>query len=259
MNYNHNFHLVNYSPWPLIGSISLMLLLSSLIKMFYFKDFFFLFLSIFIILMIMYQGWRDISRESTFQGFHSFNVFFNLKLGMLLFIISEIFLFLFFWSFFHFSLCQLIELGMKWPPIGVNSFNPFMIPLLNTIILLTSGISITWSHHSLLNNNYKQFFYSLLITLILGFYFSILQLYEYLESSFNISDSSYGSMFFLATGFHGLHVLIGTIFLFICFIRMMFIHFSYNHHFGFEAAAWYWHFVDVVWLFLYISIYWWGN
>lgn len=134
-----------------------------------------------------------------------------------------------------------------------------MVPLLNTIILLTSGISVTWSHHSLLNNNFKQFFFSLFITLILGLYFSILQLYEYLDSSFNISDSSYGSIFFLFTGFHGLHVLIGTIFLFICFFRILFIHFSLNHHFGFEAAAWYWHFVDIVWLFLYIFIYWWGG
>lgn len=138
-------------------------------------------------------------------------------------------------------------------------FNPFIIPLLNTIILLTSGISITWAHHRLINNNYKQLFYGLLITIILGIYFSILQLFEYIEASFNISDSSYGSTFFLATGFHGLHVLIGTTFLIICFIRNLIIHFSSNHHFGFEAAAWYWHFVDIVWLFLYISIYWWGN
>lgn len=165
----------------------------------------------------------------------------------------------FFWRFFHLRLTQIIELGIKWPPTGIKVFNPFIIPLLNTIILLTSGISITWAHHRLINNNYKQLFYRLLITIILGIYFSLLQLFEYLEASFNISDSSYGSTFFLATGFHGLHVLIGTTFLIICFIRNILIHFSANHHFGFEAAAWYWHFVDIVWLFLYISIYWWGN
>lgn len=209
---------------------------------------------------MIYQWWRDISRESTFQGFHSFNVFLRIKLGIILFIISEVLFFTsFFWRFFHLRLTQIIELGIIWPPSGILTFNPFIIPLLNTIILLSSGISITWSHHRLLNNNYNQFFNSLLITIILGIYFSILQVYEYIDSSFNISDSSYGSIFFLATGFHGLHVLIGTIFLAICFLRNIFIHFSLNHHFGFEAAAWYWHFVDIVWLFLYISIYWWGN
>lgn len=210
--------------------------------------------------MIIYQWWRDIDRERTIQGFHSNNVFNRIKLGIILFIISEIFFFIsFFWRFFHIRLTQIIELGIKWPPTGIIVFNPFIIPLLNTIILLTSGISITWAHHRILNNNYKQFFNSLIITIILGIYFSFLQIYEYLEASFNIADSSYGSTFFLATGFHGLHVLIGTTFLIICFFRNLLIHYSQNHHFGFEAAAWYWHFVDIVWLFLYISIYWWGN
>lgn len=228
--------------------------------MFHQKYFNIYFISIILILLIIYQWWRDIARERTYQGFHSFNVFKGIKLGIILFIISEIFFFIsFFWRFFHLSLTQIIELGIKWPPIGIEVFNPFIIPLLNTIILLTSGISITWSHHRLLNNNYSQFFNRLLITIILGIYFSILQLFEYLEASFNISDSSYGSTFFIATGFHGLHVLIGTTFLIICFLRNLFIHFSSIHHFGFEAAAWYWHFVDIVWLFLYISIYWWGN
>nr|WKW84044.1 cytochrome c oxidase subunit 3 [Sitodiplosis mosellana] len=260
MNYNHNFHLVNYSPWPLIGSLSTMILLTATINMFYNKSNMIYFMAIMITLMIMYQWWRDISRESTLQGFHSFNVLLGMKLGMILFIISEILFFIsFFWSFFHLSLTQMIELGMKWPPTGIKVFNPFMIPLLNTVILLTSGISVTWAHHSLINNSYKQLFYSLMITILLGIYFSMLQLFEYLEAPFNISDSSYGSTFFLATGFHGLHVLIGTIFLTICFMRNLLIHFSNNHHFGFEAAAWYWHFVDIVWLFLYISIYWWGN
>lgn len=199
-------------------------------------------------------------RERTLQGLHSNNVFLNIKIGIILFIISEIFFFIsFFWRFFHIRLTQSIELGIKWPPTGIFSFNPFIIPLLNTIILLTSGISITWAHYRLINNNFLNFKYRLLITIILGIYFSFLQGYEYIEARFNISDSSYGSLFFLTTGFHGIHVLVGTIFLIVSFIRNLNIHYSNNHHFGFEAAAWYWHFVDIVWLFLFISIYWWGN
>lgn len=213
-----------------------------------------------ITLLIIFQWWRDITRERTFQGLHSSKVFLRIKIGIILFIISEIFFFFsFFWRFFHLSLTQCIELGIKWPPTGIQVFNPFIIPLLNTIILLTSGISITWAHYSLINNKFKRFISRISITIILGIYFSFLQTYEYLEAQFNISDSSYGSTFFIATGFHGLHVLIGTLFLIISFLRNLKIHFSKNHHFGFEAAAWYWHFVDIVWLFLYISIYWWGN
>jgi len=167
------------------------------------------------------------------------------------------FLFLFFEVFFHTRLSPNIELGINWPPIGITPFNPFQIPLLNTVILLSSGISVTWAHHSLLENNYTQVNSSLLITILLGIYFSILQAYEYLEAPFTIADSGFSSTFYIATGFHGLHVLIGTLFLFICLYRRLNHHFSKYHHFGFEAAAWYWHFVDVVWLFLYISIYWW--
>jgi len=211
-------------------------------------------------MMIIFQWWRDITRERTFQGFHTKKVLLGLKWGIILFIISEIFFFIsFFWSFFHSSLSPSIELGINWPPINIYSFDPFKIPLLNTIILLSSGISITWAHHRLLINNFKQIYKRLIITILLGIYFSILQLLEYLEAQFSISDSIYGTTFFISTGFHGLHVLIGTSFLLICLIRHQFNNFSNNHHFGFEAAAWYWHFVDVVWLFLYISIYWWGN
>jgi cytochrome c oxidase subunit 3 len=143
--------------------------------------------------------------------------------------------------------------------MGLTPFNPFQIPLLNTLILLTSGVSVTWRHYRLMENNYTKAKISLIITIILGIYFSILQLYEYIEASFSIADSVYGSSFFIATGFHGIHVLIGTTFLFICLLRHLNFHFSNIHHFGFEAASWYWHFVDVVWLFLYVSIYWWGG
>nr|UJG45545.1 cytochrome c oxidase subunit III [Monoclona rufilatera] len=257
---NHPFHLVDYSPWPLTGSISTMTLVAGLVKWFHQYDMSLFLLGLMITLLTMYQWWRDISREGTFQGLHTFNVMIGLKWGMILFIVSEIFFFIsFFWSFFHSSLSPSIELGMMWPPMGINPFNPFQIPLLNTAILLTSGVTVTWAHHSLMENNHSQTVQSLFFTILLGIYFSILQAYEYIEASFTIADSVYGSSFFMATGFHGLHVLIGTTFLLICLIRHMNFHFSKNHHFGFEAAAWYWHFVDVVWLFLYISIYWWGS
>nr|YP_009537979.1 cytochrome c oxidase subunit III [Athyma recurva]AYN60722.1 cytochrome c oxidase subunit 3 [Athyma recurva] len=259
-NYNHPYHLVDYSPWPLTGAIGVMTLVTGLVKWFHNFNLNLLILGYIIILLTMYQWWRDICREGTFQGKHTILVKKGLRWGMILFIISEIFFFIsFFWAFFHSSLSPNIEIGSMWPPMSIMPFNPFQIPLLNTIILITSGISVTWTHHALMENNFTQTSQSLFITILLGIYFSILQAYEYIEAPFSISDSIYGSTFFMATGFHGLHVIIGTIFLSTCFIRHLYNHFSNNHHFGFEAAAWYWHFVDVVWLFLYISIYWWGN
>nr|AML26114.1 cytochrome c oxidase subunit III [Curculionidae sp. BMNH 1274272] len=260
MKKNHPFHLVDQSPWPILGSLSMFSMMMGLIKWFHLFNPNLLLLSLLTNILIMYQWWRDITRESTFQGLHTMKVTTGLRWGMILFITSEIFFFLaFFWAFFHSSLSPNIELGLTWPPKGINPFNPLEIPLLNTLILLSSGLTITWSHHSLMENNYIQSIQSLLITVILGFYFSILQMYEYIEAPFTIADSVYGSTFFMTTGLHGLHVIIGSSFLMICLIRMYKNHFSHNHHFGFEAAAWYWHFVDVVWLFLYISIYWWGS
>nr|YP_004935249.1 cytochrome c oxidase subunit III [Arachnocampa flava]AET13074.1 cytochrome c oxidase subunit III [Arachnocampa flava] len=257
---NHTFHLVNYSPWPLTGAIGTMTMMMGLIKWFHHYNMNLIFLGLMIILLTMFQWWRDISRESTFQGLHTIKVMLGMQWGMILFIVSEIFFFIsFFWTFFHSSLSPNIELGMLWPPMGISPFNPFQIPLLNTIILLSSGMTVTWAHHSLMDNNFYQTSQSLFFTILLGIYFTILQAYEYMEASFSIADSIYGASFFVATGFHGLHVLIGTMFLLICLIRHLNFHFSKNHHFGFEAAAWYWHFVDVVWLFLYVSIYWWGN
>nr|YP_008757639.1 cytochrome c oxidase subunit III [Nesidiocoris tenuis]AFI54855.1 cytochrome c oxidase subunit III [Nesidiocoris tenuis] len=258
--HNHPFHLVDYSPWPLTGSIGALTLVSGLVMLFHKNSLNMLLLGVIIVLMTMYQWWRDIIREGTFQGKHTYKVVQGLKLGMILFIISEILFFVsFFWAFFHSSLTPVIEIGGNWPPVGITTFNPTQIPLLNTMILLCSGISITWAHHSLMNSDHKNTTISLMITVALGIYFSILQGYEYLEAMFSISDSIYGSCFFMATGFHGLHVLIGTLFIMICMMRQIKHHFSKNHHFGFEASAWYWHFVDVVWLFLYITIYWWGS
>nr|AYQ19067.1 cytochrome c oxidase subunit 3 [Cleridae sp. 2 ACP-2013] len=259
-NKNHPFHLVDYSPWPLLGALSAMTIMMGLIKWFHQFNNNLLFLGLLIMLLIMYQWWRDVVREGTFQGLHTLKVTLGLRWGMILFITSEVFFFIsFFWGFFHNSLSPTIEIGLTWPPAGISTFNPIQIPLLNTLILLTSGLTVTWAHHSLMENNYNQALQGLLLTVILGIYFTMLQAYEYYEASFSISDAIYGSSFFMATGFHGLHVIIGTTFLLICLIRHSLNHYSKIHHFGFEAAAWYWHFVDVVWLFLYISIYWWGS
>nr|YP_010022724.1 cytochrome c oxidase subunit III [Polleniopsis mongolica]QOP39572.1 cytochrome c oxidase subunit III [Polleniopsis mongolica]QXG15705.1 cytochrome c oxidase subunit III [Polleniopsis mongolica] len=257
---NHPFHLVDYSPWPLTASIGAMTMVTGMIKWFHQYDVNLLVLGNIITMLTVYQWWRDISRESTFQGLHTNVVIMGLRWGMILFILSEVLFFMsFFWAFFHSSLSPSIELGINWPPMGIIPFNPFQIPLLNTVILLTSGITVTWAHHSLMESNHSQATQSLFFTIILGIYFTMLQAYEYIEAPFTIADSVFGSTFFMATGFHGIHVLIGTTFLLMCLIRHLMNHFSKNHHFGFEAAAWYWHFVDIVWLFLYISIYWWGS
>nr|QHR79551.1 cytochrome c oxidase subunit III [Necrobia ruficollis] len=259
-NKNHPFHLVDYSPWPLLGAFGAMTTMMGLIKWFHQYDNNLLLLGLMITSLIMYQWWRDIVREGTFQGLHTFKVTLGLRWGMILFITSEVFFFVsFFWGFFQNSLSPSIKIGLNWPSMGIKTFNPIQIPLLNTLILLTSGLTVTWAHHGLMENNYSEALQGLLLTVILGIYFTMLQAYEYYEASFTISDAIYGSSFFMATGFHGLHVIIGTTFLLVCLIRHFNNHYSSTHHFGFEAAAWYWHFVDVVWLFLYISIYWWGS
>nr|YP_009935549.1 cytochrome c oxidase subunit III [Prosopocoilus astacoides]QNS37128.1 cytochrome c oxidase subunit III [Prosopocoilus astacoides]UTM10019.1 cytochrome c oxidase subunit III [Prosopocoilus astacoides castaneus] len=257
---NHPFHLVDASPWPILGAFSAMITMVGIIKWFHMFNHNLLLLGFLVTGLVMYQWWRDISREGTFQGLHTYPVTMGLRWGMILFITSEVFFFIsFFWGFFHSSLSPTIELGMNWPPKGITPFNPLQIPLLNTLILLSSGLTVTWAHHSLIENNFNQTAQGLALTVILGIYFTLLQAYEYKEAPFTIADAVYGSSFFMATGFHGIHVIIGTTFLAVCLFRHMNNHFSSIHHFGFEAAAWYWHFVDVVWLFLYISIYWWGS
>lgn len=259
-NKNHPFHLVEVSPWPILGALRALTFMTGIIKWFHLNNTNLFFIRMVSIILIIFQWWRDIIREGTFQGHHTFIVTIGLRWGIILFITSEVFFFIsFFWGFFHRRLSPSIEIGLLWPPKGILPFNPTQIPLLNTLILLSSGLTVTWAHHSLIENNYKQALDRLVITVLLGIYFSILQAYEYKEAPFTIADAVYGASFFIATGFHGIHVLIGTSFLLICLIRHFKNHFSSIHHFGFEAAAWYWHFVDVVWLFLYLSIYWWGG
>lgn len=258
--FNHPFHLVDKRPWPLTGSLGAIIIICGIINWFHKFDNKILLLGYLILILTIIQWWRDVIRERTFQGCHTKFVEAGLRWGIILFIVSEILFFIsFFWAYFHSSLSPNIEIGNTWPPIGIKPFNPIEIPLLNTTILLSSGITITWAHHRIINSNYTQTIQRLFLTVTLGIYFTVLQAFEYWEAPFTISDSVYGRSFFIATGFHGIHVIIGTIFILIIIIRHINWHFSKNHHFGFEASAWYWHFVDVVWLFLYLSIYWWGS
>nr|WME17539.1 cytochrome c oxidase subunit III [Scelimena sp. 1 XDL-2023a] len=260
MKNNHPFHLVDPSPWPLTGALGALILTTGLAKWFHTYNPSIMYMGLMVIIMTMIQWWRDIAREATFQGLHTKKVMTGMRWGMILFISSEVlFFFSFFWAFFNSSLSTNVELGLMWPPAGIQPFNPMNIPLLNTMILLSSGMTVTWAHHSILESKHNQATQSLALTTILGLYFTALQAYEYMEAQFSIADSVYGSTFFMATGFHGIHVIIGTTFLMVCLKRLMSMHFSATHHLGFETAAWYWHFVDVVWLFLYISVYWWGK
>nr|YP_010502214.1 cytochrome c oxidase subunit III [Leocrates chinensis]UXC96459.1 cytochrome c oxidase subunit III [Leocrates chinensis] len=254
------FHLVEFSPWPLTGSIGALVLTIGLTSWFHGRGMICMLMGLLIILLTMVQWWRDVVREGTFLGHHTSPVTKGLRWGMILFITSEVlFFFAFFWAFFHSSLAPAVELGCMWPPAGIDPINPFSVPLLNTTVLLASGVTVTWAHHGLMEGDRKGAIQGLMMTVALGVYFTALQAAEYYEAPFTIADSVYGSTFFVATGFHGLHVLIGSSFLAVCLLRVLAHHFSPGHHFGFEAAAWYWHFVDVVWIFLYLCIYWWGS
>ena len=254
------FHLVEISPWPLTGSLGAFITTVGLTSWFHGYGDICLILGLFIIFLTILQWWRDVIRESTFIGYHTSFVARSQRIGIILFIVSEVmFFFAFFWSFFHRSVAPSPEIGCIWPPSGVFPINPFSIPLLNTIVLLTSGVTVTWAHHSLLEIKLNKAIQALALTVLLGVYFTLLQWGEYIEAPFTIRDRVYGTTFFVITGFHGLHVLIGSMFLLVCLIRIASNHFSQSHHAGFEAAAWYWHFVDVVWIFLYICIYWWGS
>jgi len=209
---------------------------------------------------MMFVWWRDIIREGTFEGQHTSTVQLGLRMGMLLFIVSEIMFFVaFFWAFFHSSFNPSPAIGGVWPPAFFEVLNAWEIPFLNTVILLNSGATVTWAHHAIVWGNKRSASLALISTIFLAVIFTALQVFEYTSASFSISDGIYGSCFYMATGFHGFHVFIGTCFLTVCLIRLNLNHFTKEHHFGFEAAAWYWHFVDVVWLFLFVTIYWWGS
>lgn len=258
----HLYHIVDVSPWPLASSMGALLLTSGFACYMHRVEYgmaLFL-LGLLVLLTSMYVWWRDIVRESTFQGNHTLIVQRGLKIGFILFICSEVVFFGgFFWAFFHSSLSPSILLGAVWPPVNVVGLNPYGIPMLNTAILLLSGFSITWVHFGLISGNYNEVNYGFLVTLGLAVFFTVLQVGEYLTAPFNMSDSVYGSVFYSLTGLHGLHVIIGSIFIAVCYFRFYDNQFTVKHHLGFEFASWYWHFVDVVWLFLYVFVYVWGN
>lgn len=251
--------LLKDSPWPIVASAGAFFVVSGAVILFHKNIIRMLLFGVVFISLAIYQWRRDIVRESSIIGGHS--KFFQkaLKIGILLFILSEVMFFArFFWGFFHRRTVPCVEIGVTWPPFGIAAINPYGIPLLNTVILLSSGVSVTWRHHSLQHNNFNQRFIALVITCLLGWVFLKIQLNEYYASSFTFADRVFGRVFFIATGFHGLHVFMGSVLLTISGVRLFMFHFSRKHHVGYEAAIWYWHFVDVVWLFLFCFVYFWG-
>ncbi len=218
------------------------------------------YIAMFLLISSMSFWFRDIIAEGTYLGNHTLAVQKGLNIGVILFIVSEALFFLaIFWAFFHSALTPTVELGSQWPPMGIEPVNPFELPLLNTVILLSSGATITYAHHSLIKGDRTGSLYGSLATVILALIFTIFQGIEYNVSSFTISDGAFGSCFFFGTGFHGFHVLIGTIFLAVALWRIYAYHLTDHHHVGYETGILYWHFVDVVWLFLYVSMYYWGS
>jgi len=254
----HPYHLVEPSPWPFVGAGSGFVLAAGAALFMHGKPFGapMMIVGLLLVLMTMFFWWRDVIREAHYQGHHTPVVQLGARYGMMLFIASEVMFFLaFFWAFFDFALYP--RTG-EWPPEGVQTFDAFDLPLMNTLILLLSGTTVTWAHAALLDGDRKNLLLGLGITILLGISFTALQAIEYSHAAFGFSDGIYSSTFYMATGFHGFHVLVGTIFLIVCWCRAYVGHFTPEQHFGFEAAAWYWHFVDVVWLFLFVCIYWWG-
>ena len=258
----HPFHIVDPSPWPLVVSFSAFSTVFGLVLWMhaYIQSFPFIMLSFLLLVVNVCLWFRDIVREGTFEGAHTIQVQIGLRFGMVLFIVSEIMLFFaFFWAFFHSSLNPVPEIGGVWPPKGIEVMNPWGIPLLNTGLLLTSGAALTWSHSALLGGYRLETITGLIYTVILATIFTCFQGYEYVHAPFDISDGIYGSTFYMLTGLHGFHVIIGTLFLGVALYRTIADHFTTQNHIGYESAAWYWHFVDVVWIFLYLAVYVWGS
>jgi cytochrome c oxidase subunit 3 len=263
----HPYHLVDPSPWPIVGAVSALALAVGAITYMHGGSLWLILPGSLGVLYTMLMWWRDVIKESQ-HGYHTAVVQLGLRYGMILFIASEVMFFVaWFWAFFDSSLTagsaqQIAKstfTGGHWPPTGIEVFNPFHFPLLNTLILLTSGTTVTWAHHALIHGDRRGLLWGLTLTILLGMTFTSVQAFEYAHAAFTFSGGIYGSTFFMATGFHGFHVIVGTIFLIVCLYRAYRGDFKIDQHFGFEAAAWYWHFVDVVWLFLFFSIYVWGG
>ena len=259
---DHPFHLVSPSPWPTNTSLSLFTVtVSAALSMHsFFNGYYLLYLGLFLVISSMCFWFRDIITESSFLGDHTLAVQKGINLGIILFIVSEALFFMaIFWAFFHSALTPTIELGVQWPPVGIEPVNPLELPFLNTIILVSSGATVTYAHHSLIKGDRIGPLNGSIATVILAVIFTLFQAIEYKMSSFTISDGAFGTCFFFGTGFHGLHVIIGTIFLGVALWRIYAYQLTDNHHLGFEGGILYWHFVDVVWLFLYVSVYYWGS
>jgi cytochrome c oxidase subunit III len=256
------YHLPDPSPWPIIGAVGAFLTLFGIILAAHFGNYIVLILGVITVLTTMFFWWRDVIRESRTPGAHSAIVRLSLRYGMTLFIGSEVMFFVgFFWAFFNFLLFPEVQGNGQtvWPPSNIHTFDPLHLPFLNTMILLLSGTTVTWAHHCLLEGDRKGLVRGLGLTILLGLSFTLCQAIEYSHAPFKFNGGGvYPSTFFVATGFHGFHVIVGTCFLIVCWFRARAGQFSPERHFGFEAAAWYWHFVDVVWLFLFICIYWYG-
>jgi cytochrome c oxidase subunit 3 len=294
---HHDYHLVNPSPWPVVGSVAVLILaigavvaMRGLAQPSDAADFgaqlgnailikgkmWLLGLGALGVALTMFGWWGDMIKESR-QGDHTPVVDIGMRYGMILFIASEVMFFVaWFWVFFELAIFHNLRSGwviggdaeaMKawanWPPPHVDTFDPFHLPLLNTLILLTSGTTVTWAHHALQTGDRKGARNGLILTVLLGMLFTFIQFgLEYPHAGFafgnqgDVSNATlYGASFFMATGFHGVHVIIGTIFLLVCLLRLLAGQFTPEKHFGLEAAAWYWHFVDVVWLFLFTFVY----
>ena len=256
----HDFHLVDPSPWPALGALSALVMAVGLVWFLHEGPPWILIVGSLMVLYTMFVWWRDVIREATNEGHHTPVVQLHHRYGMVMFIASEVMFFMaWFWAYFNAAIYPTEAMGGTWPPEGVETFDPWHLPLLNTLILLTSSTTVTWAHHAVREGNKSGAVQGLLITVILGAIFTGVQAFEYAIAPFEFTGGIYGSTFFMATGFHGAHVIIGTIFLVVCLFRAMGDHFKPDHHFGLEAAAWYWHFVDVVWLFLFSFIYVWGR
>ena len=267
---NHDYHILPPDPWPLIGSFSALALFGGAVLWMHDNPYgkFLFFAGVIAVIVTMFNWWSNTVREAH-EGHHTPVVQLHLRYGMILFIASEVMFFVaWFWAFFSASLfpSAVEAVGAQWPPAGTEVLDPFGWPLLNTLILLCSGTTVTWAHHALIHGDREGLKKGLWCTILLGLLFTGIQAYEYIHAPFSFSrlneelpGNIYGSTFFMATGFHGAHVIIGTIFLIVCLARAYKGDFTPKQHFGFEAAAWYWHFVDVVWLFLFVSIYVWGG
>jgi len=263
---NHDYHILPPSVWPFVGAVTgFIMLFGAVLWMRGMTSLMFV-VGLIGVLVTMFGWWTEVVRESR-AGDHTPVVRIGLRYGFIFFIMSEVMFFAaWFWSFFKHALYPMDPGGMSpvvdgvWPPAGIETFDPWHLPLINTLILLCSGCAATWAHHALVHeNNRKDMASGLVLAIVLGVIFTIMQGYEYTHAAFGFSGNIYGANFFMATGFHGAHVIIGTIFLFVCYLRLRVGDFTPEKHLGFEAAAWYWHFVDVVWLFLFAAIYVWGG